>query len=160
MTVPVTDLCDAHADTIQVAEPMFADFGGRLAFSGAIQTLKVFEDNSLVRSELETDGQGRVLVVDGGGSLRCALLGGNLAKLAEDNNWAGVVVYGCVRDVEEIEACQIGVKAMAAHPLKSRKRNVGDVGVPVRFADVAFRPGEWLYADADGMITSPKPLEL
>lgn len=160
MTYPVTDLCDAHADKIQVAEPMFADFGGTLAFGGPIHTLKVFEDNTFVRSELETDGQGRVLVVDGGGSLRCALLGGNLAKLAEDNNWAGVVVYGCVRDVEEIEACQVGVKAMAPHPMKSRKQNVGEVGLTVHFAGVVFRPGDWLYADADGLITASESLSL
>lgn len=160
MSHPVTDLCDAHSDKIQVAEPMFADFGGEMAFSGRIHTLKCFEDNSFVRSELEQPGEGRVLVVDGGGSMRCALLGGNLAKLAEDNHWAGVVVYGCVRDVEEIEACTVGVKALAAHPLKSRKQNIGELGLSVRFAGVEFREGDYLYADADGMITATQALEL
>ncbi|WP_348673437.1 ribonuclease E activity regulator RraA [uncultured Abyssibacter sp.] len=159
MSYAVTDLCDAHSDKIQVAEPIFADFGGVLAFSGAIHTLKCFEDNTFVRSELEQPGEGRVLVVDGGGSLRCALLGGNLAKLAEDNGWSGVVVYGCVRDCEEIEDCSIGVKAMAAHPLKSRKQNVGEVGVPLRFAGIEFREGDYLYADVDGLITAGEALE-
>lgn len=160
MSHAVTDLCDAHADKIQVAEPMFADFGGEMAFSGPIRTLKCFEDNSFVRSELEQPGEGRVLVVDGGGSMRCALLGGNLAKLAQDNNWAGVVVYGCVRDVEEIEACAVGVKALAAHPLKSRKQNIGELGLSVRFGGVEFREGDYLYADADGMITAPAALDM
>lgn len=157
---PVTDLCDAYTDEIQVADPIFSDFGGLDAFCGPIRTLKVFEDNSFVRSELETDGDGRVLVVDGGGSKRCALLGGNLAKLAEDNGWAGVVVYGCVRDVEEIDACDIGVKALAAHPLKSRKQNVGELELDVRFAGVTFREGDWLYADLDGLITAEHELTL
>ena len=160
MSYAVTDLCDAHSDKIQVAEPMFADFGGVLAFSGPIRTLKCFEDNSFVRSELERPGEGRVLVVDGGGSLRCALLGGNLAELAEDNNWAGVVVNGCVRDCEEIEGCSVGVKAVAAHPLKSRKQNIGELGLPVKFGGVEFREGDYLYADVDGLITAAEALEL
>ncbi|MBR9813983.1 RraA family protein [bacterium] len=159
-TFPVTDLCDAFSDELQIAEPMFTDFGGLDAFCGPIRTLKVFEDNSLVRSELETAGEGRVLVVDGGGSKRCALLGGNLAKLAEDNGWAGVVVFGCVRDVDEIEACDIGVKALAPHPLKSRKQNVGETELDVRFAGVLFREGDWLYADPDGMVTAEQELSL
>ena len=159
-TYPVTDLCDAHADELQIAEPIFTDFGGLDAFFGPIRTLKVFEDNSLVRSELETAGEGRVLVVDGGGSKRCALLGGNLAKLAEDNGWAGVVVYGCVRDVNEIEDCDIGVKALAAHPLKSRKQDIGEVELDVRFAGVLFREGDWLYADLDGMVTAEHELSV
>lgn len=159
-TFPVTDLCDEFSDELQIAEPIFTDFGGLDAFCGPIRTLKVFEDNSLVRSELETAGEGRVLVVDGGGSKRCALLGGNLAKLAEDNGWAGVVVYGCVRDVNEIEDCDIGVKALAAHPLKSRKQDIGELELDLRFAGVVFREGDWLYADLDGLVTAERELSL
>ena len=159
-TFPVTDLCDEFSDELQIAEPIFTDFGGLDAFCGPIRTLKVFEDNSLVRSELETAGEGRVLVVDGLGSNRCAELGGNLANLAEDNGWAGVVVYGCVRDVNEIEDCDIGVKALAAHPLKSRKQDIGELELDLRFAGVVFREGDWLYADLDGLVTAERELSL
>lgn len=158
MTYATTDLCDDHADKLQVAEPVFRDFGSTTRFHGPITTLKLFEDNSLVRDTLETPGNGGVLVVDGGGSMRCALLGGNLAVLAQDNGWAGVVVYGCIRDHEEIEATTVGVKALAAHPLKSRKQGVGEKNIPVRFAGVSFEPGAWLYADRDGLVVSPKAL--
>ena len=122
MSFATTDLCDEHSDSLQIAEPLFQDFGGAPGFAGPISTVMCFEDNSLVRAALEELGNGRVLVVDGGGSKRCALLGGNLAKLAEDNGWTGVLVYGCVRDREEIAACKVGVKGLAAHPLKSNKR--------------------------------------
>ncbi len=152
-----TDLSDAHPD-IQHGEPVFRDFGGTLAFSGPIATLKTFEDNSKVRAALETAGNGRVLVVDGGGSLRCALFGGNLAELAAKNGWAGVVINGCVRDTGEIGAAQVGVKALAAHPKRSERRGLGDVDVAVSFAGVTFRPGEWLYADADGIVVSATKL--
>lgn len=158
MTYATTDLCDAHADDLQIAEPIFQDFGSTTRFHGPITTLKIFEDNSLVRDLLETEGNGGVLVVDGGGSLRCALLGGNLAVLAQENHWAGVVVYGCIRDREEIEATSVGVKALAAHPLKSNKQGVGEKNVPVRFAGVRFEPGAWLYADVDGLVVSAKAL--
>ena len=148
------DLCDAHPEA-QVAEPMFGDYGGRLAFHGPIKTIKVFEDNALVRATLETPGEGRVLVVDGGGSMRCALVGGNLGQLAVDNGWAGIVVYGCIRDAEEIAAQDIGVKALNTHPRKSEKGLHSAVAdKPVSFAGLTFKPGDWLYADADGLIVS------
>lgn len=153
-TYATTDLCDDHSDNLQIAEPIFQDFGTTTRFAGPITTLKIFEDNTLVRDILETEGNGGVLVVDGGGSKRCALLGGNLAVLAEKNNWVGVVVYGCIRDREEIEDTTVGVKALAAHPLKSNKRGIGDKDVPVKFAGVTFTPGAWLYADKDGMVIS------
>ncbi|MBI2388001.1 MAG: ribonuclease E activity regulator RraA [Deltaproteobacteria bacterium] len=146
-----TDLCDARPDA-RAAEPLFRDFGGQRAFAGAIATLAVFEDNSLVRTALEEPGQGRVLVVDGRGSLRCALLGGNLAALAEKNGWSGVVVFGAVRDAREIAATKIGVKALAAHPKKSEKRGAGSRDVEVTFAGVTFVPGHHLYADEDGIV--------
>ncbi len=153
-----TDLCDDHSDNLQIAEPIFRDFGSTTRFAGPITTLKIFEDNTLVRDVLETEGNGGVLVVDGGGSKRCALLGGNLAVLAEKNNWVGVVVYGCIRDREEIEATTVGVKALAAHPLKSNKKGIGEKDVTVRFAGVTYEPGAWLYADKDGIVVSAKAL--
>ena len=116
------DLCDEHSDTLSVAAPMFRDYGQRISFDGQITTVKCFEDNSLVREQLETQGNGRVLVVDGGGSMRCAMVGDMLAKLGADNNWSGILVYGCIRDSGVIATIDIGVKAMATHPLKSVKK--------------------------------------
>jgi regulator of ribonuclease activity A len=153
-----TDLSDAHPDDVQIPEPIFGDFGGEVKFHGPIATVKTFEDNTLVRAALETPGNGRVLVVDGGGSMRCALLGDNLAKLAIDNNWKGIVINGCLRDSESIGELPIGVKALAVHPRKSLKKNYGWSEVPVSFAGVTFTPGHWLYADMDGMIVSAKKL--
>lgn len=158
MDFKTCDLCDQHADDLQIAEPMFGDFGGRIAFCGPIATVKVFEDNVLVREALEEPGQGRVLVVDGGGSLRCALLGDRLAALAEENGWAGVVVNGCIRDSSAVAEVDLGVKALGVHPLKSVKRGVGERDVPVRFAGVGFVPGHYLYADEDGLLVAQRAL--
>jgi len=155
----VTDLCDAYSDDLRVVDPLFRDFGGQLAFSGAIATVKVHEDNVLVRKALEEPGGGRVLVVDGGGSLRCALMGGNLAEIGAKNGWSGVLVYGCVRDVRELRGAAIGVKALAVHPVKSGKKGEGSRDVPVTFGGVTFRPGEFLYADEDGVVISARPLD-
>lgn len=159
MAFATTDLCDAHPDDVRVVDPIFRDFGGLRAFHGVVVTSKLFEDNSLVREALEQPGAGRVLVVDGGGSLRCALLGGNLAVLAERNGWAGVVVFGAVRDTRELAAANVGVKALAAHPKKSDKRGVGQRDVAVTFAGVTFHPGDHLYADDDGIVVSSRPLQ-
>eukprot|EP00850_Spirogloea_muscicola_P002921 SM000011S19099 [mRNA] locus=s11:957427:958201:+ [translate_table: standard] len=163
MSLATTDLCDAHEGALASGElralpPVFRAYGRRAAFCGPVRTLKVFEDNTLVRAALEGSGGGCVLVVDGGGSLRCALLGGSLAVLAEKNGWAGVVVHGCVRDTAEIDACELGVRALAPHPVKSLKRGEGAADVPVAVAGVPVRPGEWLYADADGVIVSASKL--
>lgn len=155
-----TDLCDAHEDAVQVADPVWQDFGGIIEFGGAARTLKVFEDNSLVRRELETAGAGRVLVVDGGGSMRCALLGGNLAELAQDNGWAGVIVYGCVRDRLELAACKVGIKALGSHPRKSQKRGEGQAGLVLSFAGCQIREGSHVYGDEDGLIVSATALLL
>lgn len=152
-----TDLSDAHPD-ISVAASIFRDFGARTSFSGPITTLAVLEDNQQVRAALETPGNGRVLVVDGGGSVRRALVGGNLGKLAEANGWAGLVVYGAVRDTAELRECAVGIKALAAVPRKSDKLGRGQVDVPVTFADCTFRPGEHLYADEDGIVVSARAL--
>ncbi len=158
MTYKTADLCDEYSDLLQVAEPIFGDFGGITSFSGAIATVKTFEDNSLVRKTLESAGDGRVLVVDGGGSMRCALLGDMLAQLAMDNDWRGVVVNGCIRDSEDIGDMPLGVKALDTHPLKSVKRDYGQTEVPVTFAGVTFTPGHYLYADLDGLVVSPEEL--
>ena len=153
-----TDLSDAHDGVVKHVDPIFHDYGGRPAFHGPITTLKLFEDNALVRSAVEGPGEGRVLVVDGGGSKRCALFGGDLAQLAAKNGWAGVVVYGCVRDRDELEAEAVGIKALGHHPRKSVKKGQGETDVPVTFAGVTLTPGEWLYADRDGIIISPHAL--
>jgi len=159
MEFATTDLCDANegrlADgSLAVLEPVFLSCGRRARFAGPAVTLRLFEDNTLVRATLETPGEGRVLVVDGGGSRRCALVGGNLGMLAEKNGWAGIVVNGCIRDVEEISACDVGVRALALHPRKSRKTGSGESGVAVNFAGALIRPGDWIYADADGILVS------
>ncbi len=158
MTLLTADLYDAHGDALQVASPLLRDYGGRRAFHGPVATLKVHEDNSLVREALGEPGAGRVLVVDGGGSLRCALLGDNLARMAAANGWAGVVIHGCIRDSVEIGKLPVGVKALATHPAKSLKRGEGQRDVPVRFADVVFEPGSYLYADEDGIVVATGPL--
>jgi regulator of ribonuclease activity A len=150
-----TDLCDAHPEALAVATPVFRSFGGRRRFAGAIATVRCFEDNSLVRERLDEPGGGRVLVVDGGGSFRCALLGDQLGALGVRNGWNGVVVWGCVRDTEALAAMDLGVLALAAHPLKSVKRGQGEREVALNFAGVTFRPGQMLYADADGVVVAP-----
>jgi regulator of ribonuclease activity A len=158
MSLASTDLSDAHPEA-QVCEPIFGDFGGRMSFHGPAKTLKVFEDNALVRSALEQPGNGQVLVVDGGGSPRCALLGGNLGQLAVKNNWAGVLVYGYIRDSEEIGELDVGVKALGTHPRKSEKGlHSAQQDKVVSFAGVTIRPGAWIYADADGVVISDQPI--
>ena len=157
------DLCDANAErlasgSLTVLPPLFIGMGKRRAFAGQAFTLKVFEDNALVRAALETPGQGRVLVVDGGGSVRSALVGGNLASLAADNGWNGIVVFGAVRDLDEIEDCEVGVRALALHPQRSARKGVGDSNVKVMIAGVAVEPGDWIYADADGILVSKDDL--
>jgi regulator of ribonuclease activity A len=158
MTPSTPDLCDRFGDLLQVAEPRFRDYGGTVAFAGTIETLKVSEDNALVRRVLETHGRGRVLVVDGGGSLRTALVGGNLAALAQGNGWSGLVVHGCIRDAAELAATPIGVKALQAVPRKSAKDGAGERGVVVTFAGISFRSGAWLYADKDGIVVADRSL--
>jgi len=158
MPFATTDLCDEFGAEVSVAEPLFRDWGGTASFAGPIETLRVFEDNGLVRQTLEGPGQGRVLLVDGGGSLRTALVGGNLAALAHRNGWAGLVVHGCIRDAAEIAATPIGVKALSAIPRKSAKAGAGERGVPVTFAGVTFFPGAHLYADRDGIVVADRNL--
>ena len=158
MDYPTADLCDQHSDRLQILEPGLRHFGGREAFHGRIATVKCFEDNSRVRERLETPGEGRVLVVDAGGSPRCAMLGDQLAQLALDNGWAGVLLHGMIRDSAVIAGMPLGVMALGTHPKKSDKQGIGQVEVALRFGGVDFRPGDWLYADRDGVVVAPEPL--
>lgn len=153
------DLCDAYPD-VAVVEPMFSNFGARDSFGGQIVTVKCFEDNSMVKKLVDTDGKGKVMVVDGGGSLRRALLGDMLAEKAAKNGWEGIIVYGCVRDVDVLAQTDLGVQALASHPMKTDKRDIGDIDVAVTFGGVTFRPGEYVYADNNGIIVSPTALKM
>lgn len=150
------DLCDAHKNggdpTFQVLPPVFRNFGSRLRFHGPVSTVRCYEDNSLVKAALDTPGDNRVLVVDGGGSLQRALVGGNLGKAAAKNGWAGVVVYGCVRDVAELAVCDTGICALAAMPMPTEKRNEGQRDIAVQIQGIWVRPADYLYADEDGIV--------
>ena len=164
MTFATTDLCDDYASmledgTLAVLPPVYRSFGQKARFCGPATTLKVHEDNALVRSTLEMPGKGQVLVIDGGASLRCALVGGQLGALAEHNGWAGIVVDGCIRDCDEINVCQIGVRALATHPRKSGKTGAGQHDVRVHVGGVAVSPGDWIYADADGVLVASHELD-
>lgn len=154
------DLCDAYGDAVEVLEPMFSGFGGRASFGGPVRTVKCFEDNSLVAERLDEPGDGAVLVVDGGGSLRCALLGDNLAAKGARNGWAGVIVHGCVRDVDELVGIELGVQALASHPRRSVKRGVGERDVVVHFGGVRIAPGRFIYADGNGIIVADEALAM
>ncbi|MFK4752099.1 MULTISPECIES: ribonuclease E activity regulator RraA [Oceanospirillaceae] len=154
------DLCDAYPELIEVVEPMFNNYGGRDSFGGEIVTIKAFEDNSRVRELVATDGKGKVLVVDGGGSLRHAMLGDMLAEKAASNGWEGIIINGCIRDVDVIMETDLGVQALATNPLKTDKRGLGDVNVEVKFGGVVFKPGCFVYADNNGVIVSPQPLSM
>ena len=158
MTFKTADISDDHREVLQVVEDMFIFYGMKPAFAGEIVTVKVFEDNVLVKEQLQTDGTGKVLVVDGGGSRRVALLGDNVVALAQKNNWEGMVIYGCIRDSADIDGMPVGIKALGTHPFKSIKKGEGDVNIPVRFGGVTFRPGHYLYADEDGIIVAPNKL--
>jgi regulator of ribonuclease activity A len=155
------DLCDTHKaasdGAFRVLPPVFRDFGKRSRFAGLVSTVKCFEDNSMVKAALESPGQGRVLVVDGGASLRRALVGGNIGASAARNGWAGVVVNGCVRDVAELAECDVGIRALAVIPLPTERRNEGQRDVPVLIDGVWVRPGDWLVADADGIVIMARP---
>lgn len=152
------DLCDQYPDLIQVVEPMFNNFGGREQFSGPIVTVKCFEDNSCVKELVATPGEGRVMVVDAGGSMRRACLGDMLAEQASVNGWSGLIIYGCIRDVDEIMATDIGVQALGTHPMKTEKKGIGEIDIAVTFGGVTFNPGDYLYADNNGVIIASQAL--
>jgi len=154
------ELCDQFPELVQVVEPMFGNFGGRERFGGEIVTLKAFEDNSKVREQVALPGEGKVLVVDGGASMRRAMLGDMLAEKASKNGWAGIIINGCIRDVNAIGETDLGVQALGTHPMKTEKRGLGDLNVEVSFGGVTFRPGEYVYADNNGVLVSPQKLEV
>jgi regulator of ribonuclease activity A len=158
MEFKTADLCDRFSDEIWVAEPLLRDFGRLDTFAGRVVTLDVYEDSGLIQEALDEAGNGRVLVVDGGGSLRRALLGGRLAQLALDNDWKGIVMHGCVRHVARLSQMSMGIKALDAVPLASLSRGRGDRSRPVHFAGVTFRSGYYLFADADGIVVAPRNL--
>ena len=154
------DLCDEYPELVGVLEPILNTYGGVEAFGGEIVTVKCFEDNSIVKEQVSLPGEGRVIVVDGGGSMRNALLGDMLAEKAAKNGWSGLIIYGCIRDVDVIRQTQLGVKAMNTHPRKTEKRGLGDLNVPVTFGGLTFIPGQYVYADNNGVITSPEKLSM
>jgi regulator of ribonuclease activity A len=159
MSFLTTDLSDEFPTEVRACAPIFKDYGARRRFAGPIATIKCFEDNSRVRDLVAERGEGRVLVIDAGGSTRRAVLGDLLAKAAVDNGWAGFVIYGCIRVSAAIDAMALGVKALGTHPLKTDKRGEGQRDLAVSFADVTFQPGHWLYADEDGVIVAPRRLK-
>lgn len=153
------DLCDKYRGSVQVALPVFSAYGRHPSFAGAIVTVKCYEDNTVVKETLSRPGKGKVLVVDAGGSLKCALVGDLVAGLAARHKWAGIVLNGCVRDVAATNTVPIGIRALGHVPLASEKHGLGVVGVPVAFAGVNFVPGHYLYCDVDGIVVSENPLK-
>lgn len=160
MSYSLPDICDEFYEEIRVLDPVFRDFGARRRFCGQIVTVKCFEDNSLVREQVQSEGKGRVLVVDGGGSTRRALLGDQLAASAAQNGWQGLLIYGCVRDVEILETVDLGIKALNSIPVKTDKRGEGQLNLPVHFAGVRIVPGEYLYADVNGVVVAVRDLDV
>lgn len=158
LKLATADLWDQHGAQLHCVDPIFTHFGLKTNFYGEISTIKLYEDNSLVRQELVKNGKGKVLVVDGGGSLRCALLGDQLAELAIQNQWEGLLIYGCIRDSEVISKMNIGVRTLNTCPVKSIKKDQGAIDIPVKFASTLFVPGHYLYADMDGILIGSNPL--
>ncbi|MFK2826102.1 ribonuclease E activity regulator RraA [Bacillus sp. B190/17] len=159
LDVKTADLCDDFANELQVCGLDLKSYGGKKRFFGPISTVKVFEDNVLVKKALQTIPEGHVLVVDGGGSKRCALLGDRLGEIAEERKLAGVIINGCVRDTAELAQLNIGVLALGSHPLKSIKRGEGQEGIALQFGEVKWVPGHYVYADEDGVVVGEKLLE-
>ena len=153
-------LCDIYADTIDVVEPLLTNFGGHNSFAGEVVTIKCFESVGLIYKALAENGAGKVLLIDGGGSLRRALINANIAELAVENDWEGIVVNGCVREVDILEELDIGIQAITAIPVGAEDTEVGEINVPVNFAGVTFLPEDLLYADSTGIIISPEPLDI
>ncbi len=160
MKISTPDLCDTYPDSVTIAEPIFKSYGAKPSFGGQIVTVKCFEDNSRVKELAATDGNGKVMVVDGEGSLKRALLGDLIADNARENNWEGIIIFGCIRDVDVIAKIGIGVKALNSIPLKTERKGQGEKNVPVTFAGVTFNPGEYVYSDATGIIVSSAELKM
>ncbi|CAH0534570.1 Regulator of ribonuclease activity A [Vibrio stylophorae] len=160
MEYNTSELCDLFIDQVDVVEPMFSSYGGRSSFAGQITTVKCFEDSGVITETIDQEGSGRVLLIDAGGSLRRAVVDAVIAQTAADNGWEGIVVYGCVRDVDEIDSLDIGIQAIASIPVGAAQESIGEVDVPVNFGGVTFFPEDYLYADSTGVILSSEPLEL
>ena len=160
MRIDTSELCDIYLDQVDVVDPIFSSFGGVSAFSGKITTIKCFESNGLIAEVLEEEGQGRVLLIDGGGAVRRALIDAELAQLAADNGWEGIIVYGAVRQIDQLENIDIGIQALAPIPVSADKQTSGEVDVPVNFGGVSFLPEDFVYADLTGIILSPEQLDL
>lgn len=160
MDFSTSELCDNFPELVDVVEPLFAGYGGRERFCGQLLTVKCFEDNGLIREVLEQNGEGKVLLVDGGGSLRRALVDSDMAQIAADNGWEGLIVYGSVREVDLLEETDIGIMAMAAIPIGADDAGTGENDIPVNFGGVTFLPEDYIYADSTGIVLSPDPLEL
>ena len=156
--ISTPDICDEHENEVRVLDAIFNSYGGLGSFFGQAVTIKCFEDNSVVKKLVDTPGEGRVIVMDGGGSLRRAILGDMLAENAQNNGWAGLVINGCIRDCEEISELKLGVKALNTHPMKTEKRGLGDLDIPVTFAGQTIKPGDWVYADNNGIVISDNEL--
>ena len=154
------DLCDAYPDIVRVVETDFNNYGKRRAFGGEIVTVKCFEDNSLVKAQSTQPGQGKVLVVDGGGSSRRALLGDMIGEAFIENGWEGIIIYGRIRDANILETMDLGVQALGTVPIKSTRKGLGELNVTVHFGGVDFIPGQFVYADVNGVIISPKAISL
>lgn len=160
MRIDTSELCDIYLDQIDVVDPLFSSFGGRTSFFGKVTTVKCFENNGLIAEILEENGEGRVLVVDGGGAVRRALIDAELAQLAVDNQWEGIVVYGAIRQIGELEGMDIGIHALAPIPVGADDSEQGESDVAVNFGGVTVFPEDYLYADLTGIILSPDPLDL
>jgi len=158
MDIVTADIWDEHTNELTLLNLDLRHFGAKKSFCGEVVTLKVFEDNSFVRKTLAQDGTGKVLVIDGGGSKRCALIGDNIAKLAIDNNWQGIVLYACIRDSRMINTMDIAIKAMGTCPVKSRKRDVGSIGEDLIINGTKIKQGQHLYADEDGVLLANQKL--
>lgn len=162
--LPTPDLCDNYENhseaNLRVLDPGFKNYGGRSAFYGEVVTIKCFEDNSVVKQLVGEPGHGKVIVMDGGASMRRAILGDMLAAKAAENGWAGLIINGCIRDCDEIGQVNLGVKALGTHPMKTEKRGIGDLNVPVTFAGHTIKPGEFVYADNNGILVSSIALDV
>lgn len=161
VSVSTADLCDSHSSELLLLPAQWRSFGARTRCCGPVHTLRTFEDNGMVRATLETAGRGRVLLVDGGGSMRCALVGDQLAQLAVKNGWAGVIVYGAIRDVAEIRRMPLCLLALGSSPVRSVRRGWGVAGQPINIGAAApVCDGDWCYADEDGVVIAKRPLHL
>ena len=160
MEYNTSELCDIYTDLIDVLEPVFSNYGGRSSFGGKVVTIKCFEDNGLIAEVVNTDGTGKVLVIDGGGSTRRALIDINIAEQAAKNNWEGIVCYGRVRDVDALEDIDIGIQGLLSIPVGASANNIGESDLAINFAGVTFLPDDHIYADNTGIILSPEPLDL